>query len=230
MVLVQQVLSIPTKRAPKPALQYLGAEELRALLRTPDRNTPLGRRDYALLLFLARTGARVSETVGINAADLRLDSPRQVLIRGKGAKERVVPLSDDLASVLHALCVERSLDPAAKAPVFVNVRDNRLTRFGVIHILKRTAIRASQIEPLLASRTVFPHLLRHTAAMNLLQSGVDLTTIQSWLGHVSIDTTHCYVEADLEMKHRALQKCTTTPTEFALYQPTDELLALLDSL
>jgi site-specific recombinase XerD len=227
MGLAQRVLAIPNKRTPKRVLEYLPHRELDAVLAAPDRATPIGRRDYALLLLLARTGARVSEAVGINAADLRLEAPYQVLLRGKGAKERVVPLGKDTQSALRMLCTERALVPTSTVPVFVNARGARLTRFGVIHLLDRAVAHAAHTVPDLARRAVSPHTLRHTAAMHLLQAGVDLSVIRSWLGHVSIDTTHGYLEADIEMKRRALEMCGAVELEAATYHPTDGVLALL---
>ncbi len=227
---VERVLSIPTKRGPRRALDYLTVHELDVLLAAIDQRSPCGRRDYALLLFLARTGARVSEAVGVNAVDLRLESPYHVLLRGKGSKERVLPLGRDHAAVLRALRDERQLAPDCREPIFVNARGKRLGRFGVIYILDRTIRQAAQQEPSLATRSISPHTLRHTAAMHLLQSGVDLATIQSWLGHVAITTTHHYVEADLEMKRRALEKASAPTAVPGLYNPTDDILALLEAL
>ena len=226
----KRVLSIPAKRATKRMVGYLNQEDLKALLAAPDRMTALGRRDHAIILFLARTGARVSEACTVNVADLRLSSPRQVLLRGKGGKERTLPLTKDTAEQLRALCEERGLPAHSQAPLFVNSRRQRLTRHGVTHILARALAQAAGTTPQLAARRISPHTLRHTAAMHLLQSGVDQTTIQSWLGHASLNTTHQYVEADLEMKRRALEKCDTHETPPALYQPPDKVLALLERL
>ena len=230
MAIAQRVLSIPAKRTTKRMLGYLDQEDLETILAAPDRTTPLGQRDHALLVFIARTGARVSEACDVNVADLRLQWPQQVLLRGKGGKERAIPLSKDTAQQLQALCDQRRLPPDSKAPLFVNSRGQRLTRHGVTHILGRAVATVSNTKPELADRTISPHTLRHTKAMHLLQSGVDLTTIQSWLGHASPNTTHHYVEADLEMKRRALEKCVVSDTPHVRYEPPDELLAFLTSL
>lgn len=230
MAIAQRVLSIPVKRATKRLLGYLDQKDLETILAAPDRRTPLGRRDHALLLFIARTGARVSEACDANVADLRLQWPQQVLLRGKGGKERAIPLSKDTTQQLQALCDQRRLPPDSKAPLFVNSRGGRLTRHGVTHILRRAVATGSSTNPELADRTISPHTLRHTKAMHLLQSGVDLTTIQSWLGHASPNTTHHYVEADLEMKRRALEKCVVSDTPHVRYEPPDGVLALLTSL
>ena len=163
-------------------------------------------------------------------ADLQLHRPSQVLFRGKGAKERIVPLAKDTAAVLKALIDERGVAIDSQSPVFLNARGQRLTRHGVIYILLQAVTIAAKTHPVLATRTISPHTLRHTVAMHLLQSGVDLTTIQSWLGHASVNTTHHYVEADLEMKRRALEKCNNSEARFASYEPTDEVLAMLEAL
>jgi len=230
MGIVQRVLAIQGKRTVTPVLNHLGPKELNALLDAPDRRTVRGRRDYAMLLFLGETGARVSEATGVNAADLRCDRPCQVLLRGKGSKERVVPLKADTAAVLRALRDARGLRARDTTPVFVNGRGERLTRFGVTHMVRRAVEVARRTQPDLARRTVSPHALRHTAAMNLLQSGVDLAVIRSWLGHASLDTTHHYIEADVEMKRRALDSCTVTRAQSRRYRPSDPVLAMLEEL
>jgi site-specific recombinase XerD len=230
MGLANRVLSIQGKRTTKRLLGYLRQAELDTILTAPDQRTPQGRRDYALLVFLARTGARVSEAVGVNAADLRLQRPSHVVFRGKGAKERAVPLAKDTVAVLKALVDERGIATDSRSPIFVNARGQRLTRKGVTHILRRAVTIATKTKPSLATTPVSPHTLRHSLAMSLLQSGVDITTIQSWLGHASVNTTHQYVEADLQMKRRALEKCSHPEVSPTPYRPTDEVLALLESL
>ncbi len=224
----QRILSIPGKRTNQKVIDYLRQDEIDAILDTPDQSTRQGRRDYVLLLFMVRTGCRVSEAIGVNVGDLRLVRPHQVLLRGKGSKERVVPFAQDVADALRELLAEREDGRQSGAPIFVNARCIRLSRFGVNHILKRITAKAAISLPSLAKRHVTPHTLRHTTAMQLLQAGVDLTTIQSWLGHASVNTTHGYVDADLEMKRQALDACDFAEAGFEPYQPTDEVLALLE--
>ena len=227
---VHRVLDIPGKKTTRKSVNYLHNDELEVILNIPDRSTIQGRRDYALLLFLSRTGARVSEAVGLNAIDIRLNRPYQVLIHGKGSKDRVIPLLEDATVTLREFCQEMGLASDEERPVFVNANGKRLTRFGVIHILRRTVNAASKEMPDLTKRSISPHTLRHTIAMQLLKAGVDLTTIQSWLGHAHPDTTHHYVEADVEMKRRAIEICDTPESKFIPYQPTDDVLAFLESL
>ncbi|MEW6367116.1 MAG: tyrosine-type recombinase/integrase [Acidobacteriota bacterium] len=135
-----------------------------ALLDAPGRQTASGRRDYALLLFLARTGARVSEAIGVDAADLRLERPPHVLLRGKGRKERLLPLASDLARALEGLCGERGLGHKEPCPIFIGTRGERLTRFGVTHVVRRAVRRAAAGTACLGRARVSPHLLRHSLA------------------------------------------------------------------
>jgi len=228
--IVQRVTAIQQKRDVKKSISYLRVGELDDLLNAIDRSTWQGRRDYVLLLFLGRTGARVSEAVNVNTSDLRLNQPRQVLLHGKGFKERIVPLTTDLTTTLGEWCKENQLHTGDDNPVFINARRQRLTRYGVTHILTR-AVKSTEKElPHLMKMRISPHTLRHSLAMHMLQAGVDLTTIQSWLGHVNLDTTHQYVEADTEMKRRAIEKCQTTEVQVSLYEPSDDLLKLLENL
>jgi site-specific recombinase XerD len=227
IALAQRIRAIGLKRTVRRVVGFLYPSEVEALLAAPDRQTARGRRDHALLLFLMRTGARVSESVGTNAVDLWLDPPRQVLIRGKGLKERVVPLDEDLAAILKDLRAERGL-AGAEAPVFVDARGRRLTRFGVTHIVRRAVAKASTQYPHLRRRDISPHSFRHTAAMRMLQAGVDLAVIRAWLGHVDIQTTHQYLEADVEMKRQALAAAGITSEPQARYQPPSQILTLLE--
>lgn len=227
---VQRVLAIPSKRHERKVVSYLRREQLDAILAVPDRATHPGRRDYALLLFLARTGARVSEATALNRADLRLDKPGHVLLRGKGNKQRAVPLAEDVRQTLTEWLQARGLNANEERPIFVNARGKRLSRFGVNYILERATAAATSRCADLERQCVSPHVLRHTLAMQLLQSGVDLTTIQSWLGHAGVETTHHYMEADLEMKHQALGMCQFPEGAVERFEPDDELLAMLARL
>jgi integrase/recombinase XerD len=154
--IAQRVLAIPTKRTTSAPPRYLAEDELAAILNASESPTVQGRRDYALLLFLARTGARVSEAIGIDAADLRLEPPHQVLLRGKGRKHRRVPLAADLAKALRALCRERGLGADEQRPVFIGEGGERLTRFGVTHLVRRVVARATIDAPSLARTRVSP--------------------------------------------------------------------------
>jgi site-specific recombinase XerD len=229
IAVAQRVLSIPTKRTTSAPPRHLRPPELAAVLQAPDRRTAQGRRDYAFLLFLARTGARVSEATGVDAADLRLAPPHQVLLHGKGRKQRLVPLAADLARTMRTLCRERALGHDERRPVFVGVHGERLTRFGATHLVRRAAARAAIEMPALAQSRVSPHLFRHTLAMQLLQARVDLVTIQAWLGHAQVTTTHRYAEADVEMMRKTLARAGVSAGRAHRFRPKDSVLQLLDN-
>jgi integrase/recombinase XerD len=227
----QRILAIPIKRSHTEITHHLSRNELDVLIDAPDQQTPRGRRDRTLLLFLARTGARVSEALGVNACDLQLDRTRpQVLLRGKGRKERMVPIPHDLVKALKALMRERGLDHHEARPLFVGTHETRLTRFGATHVVRRAVAAATANTPGLARKIISPHVLRHSLAMTLLQSGVDLLTIQAWLGHSQVATTHRYAAADVEMMRRGLDKAGVSGKQPARFQPKDTLLHLLESV
>lgn len=204
--LCQRLLAIPFKRARPRIVEYLEIEEMRALLDAPDTRTPDGRRDHALLLAMFNTGARVQEILDVRPSDLQLERPLQVRLRGKGRKERFCPLWPQTAEALASLIRESRLDPDATQPLFRSRRGNPLTRFGGRYILRKYVERARATAPTLTAKRVHPHTLRHTAAVHLLQAGVDLVTISHWLGHASIETTNRYAAVDLEMKRAAIEK------------------------
>lgn len=229
--IAQRVLAIPIKKPHTEVTHHLARRELDALIGAPDQHTPRGRRDRALLLFLARTGARVSEALGVDACDLQLDRPRpQALLRGKGRKERFVPISEDLVGALKALMRERGVEHHEACPLFVGRNRTRLTRFGATHILRRAVAAATLKTPELVRKSVSPHVLRHTFAMTLLQSGVDLLTIQAWLGHSQVATTHRYAAADVEMMRYGLDKAGIAGKQPARFRPKDPVLRLLESI
>lgn len=206
LALCQQLLAVPFKRTRTRIVEYLEADELRALLDAPDRTTLDGRRDHALLLALFNTGARVQELLDLRPCDLQIVRPFQVRLRGKGRKERLCPLWPHTVDLLRALMTEGNVDPAATQPLFRNARGQPLTRFGVRYILRKHAERARSTASTLTSKRVHPHAMRHTTAVHLLQAGVDLVTISHWLGHASVETTNRYAAVDLAMKRAALAK------------------------
>lgn len=166
----------------------------------------MGRRDYALLLTLFNTGARVQELLDVRPCDLQLVRPFQARLLGKGRKERFCPLWQKTARTLRDLISETRLDPSAQEQLFRNQRGRPLTRFGVRYILGKYAGLAGASAPTIARKRVHPHTMRHTAAVHLLQAGVDLVTISHWLGHASVETTNRYAAVDLETKGAALEK------------------------
>jgi len=211
--LSQQVLGIPFKRAPQRAVDYLEYEEIDAILKAIHRTTPKGSRDYALLATMFNTGGRVQEIADLRACDLQLTKPFQVRLFGKGRKERYCPLWPQTAAVLRTLSEERGLDLRSEARVFLNHRDQPLTRFGIRYILARCLDCASKDVPSLRKKRLHPHSMRHSTAIALLKSGVDLSTISHYLGHASPTTTNRYAKVDLEMKRRAIGRVKPVPRQ-----------------
>lgn len=219
----QKVVAIPLKRAPRSMMGYLDVSEVQAILGSIGRSSRSGRRDYAMFSFLYNTGARVQEAIDVKVGAIRFASPPIVTITGKGSKTRIVPLWQSTATLLLEHIKERGVDKQSDSRLFVNARGEPLTRFGVRHILRKRLAAATSTCTTIAGKRVSPHTVRHSTAMHLLQSGVDLTVIQRWLGHVQLATTHGYVEIDLEIKRKALAACAP-PGE-----PADGLQRLMDS-
>ena len=229
--LVQRVLSIPFKRAPQPAIDYLEREEIESILKAIDRAIPQGVRDYALLATMFNTGGRVQEIADLRACDLQLTKPFQLRLFGKGRKERYCPLWPQTAAVLRAFSKQRDLDLWSEARVFLNHRGAPLTRFGIRYILARCLARASQNVPNLRKKRLHPHSMRHSTAMALLKSGADLSTISHYLGHASPTTTNHYAKVDLEMKRQAIAQVKPVPHQaLTPWQKNPTILEWLESL
>ena len=230
---VQQILGIPFKRAGTRPIEYFEYDdEIRAILDSVDRAKPTGRRDYALLALMFNSGARVQEIVDIGACDLQLQSPPQIKLVGKGRKTRICPLWPQTAKVLKAFVAERALDSRSNAAVFCNQRGARLTRFGIRYLLAKYCRIASGKSPSLTRKRLHPHSVRHSTAVFLLKSGVDLPSISHWMGHASVTTTGRYAKVDLEMKRQALARAATightiAPTK---WRPSRSVLDWLASL
>ena len=205
----QRILSVPFKRTEIREVQHLDLAEIRAVLKTMDRSRRDGRRDYALLSLLFNTGARVSEIVDLNANDLTLTAPPSILLRGKGKKQRRCPLWPETARVLRQLLEEMGIDSNRPESVFRNRWGRALTRFGIRFILAKYIRRAAEQVSSLRSKRLHPHSVRHSTALFLLRSGVDLSTIAHWLGHADLNTTNKYLSLDLEEKRLALAKAKT---------------------
>jgi site-specific recombinase XerD len=228
-----RVLAIPSKKARQQPATYLEADDVRAIIAKPDKRTSDGWRDYSLLLFLYNCGARVSEVTGVQWTDLQLMPPRQVRLRGKGKKERLLPLWRETANALHKLRgMAKSSD---QQHVFVNRHRQPLTRDGVAYILRKYAAAvAAQERPTLARKQITPHVLRHSCAVALLQSGTDVTVIRDYLGHASVATTGRYITTNLQMKRDALETfwkhAGIEPAQAKPWKPKANLLAFLQSL
>lgn len=225
---IQRVLAIPCKRCVHKQIHYLIRPEVDALLAAPDRSSWLGRRDHAWLLLAVQTGLRLSELTGLTRPDANVGVGAHVHVIGKGRKERCTPLTKQTAAVLEAWLNEPARGDGQV--VFPNRQGGRLSNDGVQYLLKKHVAIAREHCPSLQNRSVSPHVLRHTAAMELLQAGVDITVIALWLGHESIETTHVYLEADLTMKEKILAKTTPHDGNPGVYKPDDALLAFLKAL
>jgi integrase/recombinase XerD len=227
-----QVRAVPFKKGPRAALTYLEKSEMDAVLAAPDMSTVQGRRDHALLLFMYNTGARASEAADALVRDLTLPhnpdrNLASIRIHGKGNKDRHCPLWAQTVRELAQLVQARKPDDH----VFLNRCGQPITRFGIHTLVERSVKRASKEVPTLTTKQVSPHTIRHTTATHLLRAGVDINTIRAWLGHVSLDTTNVYAEADLEMKAKALANCEVgMPKVRKPWKEDAGLMAFLKSL
>lgn len=231
--LAQQILSLPFKRTSTRPIQYLESEEITAVLQHIDRSHPDGRRDYLLVILMFNTGARVQEIVDIRGSDLHLSSHFTVCITGKGRKQRICPIWTKTANFLREHVEERGIDLTKPASVFTNHLGSPLTRFGVRYILDKCVHKAAEQCPALRAKRLHPHSMRHSTAVHLLKSGVDLASIANWLGHASLNTTNKYATLDLDMKREALAKTTPPNPEAkhdASWRQDPDMLAWLASL
>lgn len=228
LALAHSVLAIPMKRFEQPLVGFLSREHIEAILDAPSRKTWSGQRDRVMLATLYNTGARVSELIGMHVSDLALEPGGSVRIHGKGRKERSVPLWPNTAAQLKRWLREYPRLP--DRPLFPNRFGYPLTRIGVTERLKLAVQTAAGQYPELIKRRVFPHMVRHSTAMHMLQAGVDVTVIALWLGHESPVTTHRYVEADLAMKERALGTLQAPSHRPTRYRPKDRVLQFLQGL
>ena len=228
----QRILSLPLKKERPRLVTYWEPEEIQVLLRQPDRRTLAGARDFALLIFLYNSGARVSEALAVDGSDLQLRRPRQVRLHGKGSKDRICPLWRDTSSALQRL-LQRAQLPL-DGPVFRNARGEPLSRDGVAYIITKHYGSAAREQPALRRKRMTPHVIRHSCAVALLQAGLDLTVIRDFLGHASIATTGLYVKANLQMKRRALnafwERAGLIHGRSTPWKPTPAILAFLASL
>lgn len=226
--LIQRVLVIPNKRYNRVQIEFLTELETNALLTAPDINTWVGRRDRTLILLAVQTGLRVSELTGLHREDIVFGSGAHVRCQGKGRKERCTPLRKEVTSTLRAWL--RELNGKSSDAVFPNTRGGVLGQDGVAYLLNKYVVIAKKTCPSLKKKKVTAHVLRHTAAMSLLQHGVDRSVIALWLGHEDPNTTQIYLDADLALKEKALAKTSPSGVKWKKYQPDDKTLSFLRSL
>jgi site-specific recombinase XerD len=222
------VLAIPLKRADTNVRPYLTRDEMEAILASIDRTRWRGRRDYALLLTLYNTGARVSEIAALKCNHVSIASKSYVQLHGKGRKDRIVPLWPRTAKILKEWFRELQTQPTTVA--FPSIRGEPLTRFAIHLLLRKVVEQAHTACPSLKSKRISPHVLRHSTAMALLQSGVDIAVIALWLGHESIETTNEYLHANMAIKEKALATIQPVGKKFRRFTPDDTLLKFLANL
>lgn len=226
--LIQRVLAIPNKRQSRPLVDFLTRPEFEAVLAVPNRNTWLGRRDHALLLTAVQTGLRLSEITSLRQSEVSLRAGAHIRCTGKGRKERCTPLAKSTVGVLAAWIKEQGKDGAKI--LFPSIRGGPLSSDSVQYLVAKYVEHARKTCHSLSQKRVSPHVLRHTAAMELLQAGVDRSLIALWLGHESVETTQIYLDADLALKEKVLAKTTPIKAKRARYRPDDELLSFLKNL
>jgi integrase/recombinase XerD len=226
--LIQRVLAIPYKRLSRRLVDYLTRPEIEALLGAADKKTWVGRRDHAILLTAVQTGLRLSELTGLRQQDVFFGVGAHVRCEGKGRKERCTPLAKPAVAVLSAWIEELGREPSKF--LFPNARGDRLSADAVQHMVAKHVALARQKCPSLVNKRVSPHVLRHAAAMELLQAGVDRSLIAIWLGHESLETTQIYLDANLAMKEEILAKTRPVESKPGRYQPDDQLLSFLKAL
>jgi site-specific recombinase XerD len=226
--IIQRVLAIPNQRQPRALVGFLTRPEIEALLAAPDRTRWLGRRDHAFLITAVQTGLRLSEMTTLRHEDVSLGTGAHVRCRGKGRKERCTPLAKPTVAVLQAWIREQGR--ADSKTLFPSSRGGPLSADGVQHLLARHVVKAGKSCVSLRKKRVSPHVLRHAAAMELLQAGVDRAVIALWLGHESVETTQIYLDADLALKEQALARTNPVKGAPKRYKPDDELLAFLKQL
>ena len=225
---IARVLAILPKRFERALVAFLTEAEVEALLAAPDRSSWAGRRDHALVLLAVQTGLRISELIGLRRSDVHLGTGAHVACRGKGRKDRVTPLTVPTAKVLRAWLIEHH--PGMTAPVFPTRTGTPLSRDAIEHRLAVHVATAAAHCPTLASKRVTAHVLRHTAAMRLLEAGVHPTVIALWLGHERVETTAIYLHAHLGIKEAALARARMPDEKPRRYRPPDALLSFLQSL
>jgi len=230
IALCAAVLHVPKKRAARPALCYLDAGEVEAILAQPDQSTLEGQRDHALFSFLYNTGARIQEALDLCPNAIRFSAPATVRLFGKGRKERICPLWPETAQILKALLSSQPRPDDQR--LFVNRYGQPLGASGVRFKLAQYVGSATKAAPALAIKNISPHTFRHSAAVGLIAAGVDIAVIRSWLGHASIDTTAHYAQANIATKRVALERLAspTKPARSPSWRHRQDVLAWLDAM
>jgi integrase/recombinase XerD len=225
---IQRVLAIPAKRYERRMLTWLTQPEVDALLAAPDRSRWAGRRDHTMFVLAVQTGLRISELIALARDDVNLGTGAHVHCVGKGRKERATPLTTLTVAVLRGWLTEHTGGPTD--PLFPTRTGAQLSHDAIEYRLAQHLAIARAACPSLCGKHVSMHTLRHTAAMRLLEAGIDITVIALWLGHEQLATAHIYLHADMAQKERAIARVTPPGTAPGRYRPPDPLLAFLDTL
>ena len=227
----KRALMLPAQKSKKPVIEYLTKDEFDSMVGSCDTSTFIGARDKLMLLVLYNTGARVSELLEIKPSDIHRScsaSHASLKLYGKGRKQREVPLWKNTVTYINRYLKAHPV--ADGGYLFMNKNGDRLTRSGVRTRIDAITAKAAEGSPSLLKKNVSPHTFRHSVAMNLLASGVDISTIAIWLGHSSIETTHKYMVADIELKRKAMERAGTAGDCACRYKPSPGILGFLESL
>lgn len=228
--LIRKSLSLPARKKDKQVMSFITKDEYESMLEVCSSSDALSSRDKMMLMILYNTGCRVSELVNLSVSDISIekDGTSSIRFMGKGRKERITPIWKSTASFIDNYV--RLYNLSGNKHLMSNNRKENLTRSGVGQRITMITEKASALSPSLKSKNVTPHTFRHSTAMNLLQAGVDISTIAIWLGHESIETTHKYMVADIEIKRRAMEKLKETSNGSFSYKPSQSILAFLELL
>lgn len=229
--IIRKSLSLPCRKADKPVMAFLKKEEYEAMLEICEENNAISLRDKLMIMILYNTGCRVSELISVQVSDVSIShdsGTSSIHFWGKGRKERITPIWKTSARYIEQYIESQGLEQ--KNRLFKNKQGRNLTRSGVSQRITLLATKASSIAPSLKEKKITPHTFRHSAAMNLLQAGVDISTIAIWLGHESIETTHKYMVADIETKRKAMEKLEEPVNGTFNYKPSKSILSFLESL
>ncbi len=222
---IRQVLAIPFKKTDSRLVSHLTPCETEALLDAPDLGSRAGIRDYTMFHLALSAGLRVSEMIGLLVDDVTLQPTPAILIRGKGRRERSLPLWKTTATALRKWLAVRGCVQCPE--LFVNAKGGSLSRWGFAQILQKHVKTASQKCPSLKKKRISPHVLRHTCALVALQATQDIRKVSLWLGHSSIQTTEIYTRLDPSEKLEAINAITPPKVRKGRFRPSDDLIARL---
>lgn len=222
---IRRVMAIPAKRTDQKLVGYLASDEVQALLDAPDPTTRVGIRDRAMIHLCFAAGLRVSELVELPLASVTLHAEPSVRVLGKGRRERTLPIWKSAANDVRAWAKSRG--DVVASTLFVNARGGPMTRAGFEYVLRKHVSAAAEKHPTLATKTVTPHVLRHTCAMTILQAKGDIRKVSLWLGHADVKTTQVYLRADPTEKLDAVESIIPPTLRRGRYRAPDHLIALL---